>query len=537
MDRNRQLSLGTTLLFILFSGCNSASIFALPPSSPAKSTPSISWTTPAAIPTGSALTSKQLNAAASVPGTFTYSPAAGTVLNAGASTLSAVFTPTDTASYTTASRTVTITAGRTFYVSPTGSDTATGQSPTAPFRTLQHAADSTLPGDFVYAMGGSYSSSNALVLGISKPGSPNAWITYQPWPGATPVIQTGNPNWAGVRFTGTAAYITLTGFTILGNDPNVTFAQAQADENDPGSHPEVNGSCIDVDGQGRTGHPHHIRILANTVASCPGAGIGTTFSDYITISGNTVYSDAFYSAYGQSGITTLGDFDTDPADTATPYKMLITGNTLYNNQELIPVLANKPPLITDGEAIIIDSNKNSAYIGSGIPYPPYAGRTLIANNVIYENGSAAIEVFQSAHVDVVNNSTYGDVRVPAVSGRGEMNLNIASDVNILNNIFSSAPGQNPIAIINPCTGGCTLDYNLYFGGANQLTAIAPGLHDLVADPLYVTPPVTNTATANLHLKPSSPAIGSGTHTLAPATDILGNPRNPSNPIDRGAYQH
>jgi hypothetical protein len=56
--------------------------------------PAINWPTPAAIPYGTALWSLQLNATASVPGTFTYTPAAGTVLNIGTRTLTAVFTPT-----------------------------------------------------------------------------------------------------------------------------------------------------------------------------------------------------------------------------------------------------------------------------------------------------------------------------------------------------------------------------------------------------------------------------------------------------------
>jgi hypothetical protein len=51
----------------------------------------------------------QLNATASVPGTFVYNPAAGAVLNAGtAQTLSVTFTPTDTAHYTSANASVTV---------------------------------------------------------------------------------------------------------------------------------------------------------------------------------------------------------------------------------------------------------------------------------------------------------------------------------------------------------------------------------------------------------------------------------------------
>ena len=75
-----------------------------------KATPVITWPTPADIVYGTALSATQLNATATVAGTFVYTPAAGTVLNAGAAqTLSVTFTPTDAANYTTATTTVTIT--------------------------------------------------------------------------------------------------------------------------------------------------------------------------------------------------------------------------------------------------------------------------------------------------------------------------------------------------------------------------------------------------------------------------------------------
>jgi hypothetical protein len=68
-----------------------------------KVTPTMAWPAPAAIPYGTALSGTQLNATASVPGTFVYNPAPGAVLNVGAGqTLSVTFTPTDAANYTTA---------------------------------------------------------------------------------------------------------------------------------------------------------------------------------------------------------------------------------------------------------------------------------------------------------------------------------------------------------------------------------------------------------------------------------------------------
>ena len=74
-----------------------------------QATPVITWANPADITYGTALGSSQLDATANVPGTFVYSPAAGTVLKAGkGQTLSVTFTPTDGTDYTTGTGTATI---------------------------------------------------------------------------------------------------------------------------------------------------------------------------------------------------------------------------------------------------------------------------------------------------------------------------------------------------------------------------------------------------------------------------------------------
>ena len=80
------------------------------PTAPAPVTPAINWTAPAAITFGSALSSTQLDATTTVPGSFVYNLPAGTVLQAGANqTLSVTFTPADTTDYTTATASTTIT--------------------------------------------------------------------------------------------------------------------------------------------------------------------------------------------------------------------------------------------------------------------------------------------------------------------------------------------------------------------------------------------------------------------------------------------
>ena len=74
----------------------------------AKATPAITWSNPADIVYGTALSGAQLNAESDAAGSFSYSPAAGTKLNAGNNqTLTATFTPTDN-NYKSASATVKI---------------------------------------------------------------------------------------------------------------------------------------------------------------------------------------------------------------------------------------------------------------------------------------------------------------------------------------------------------------------------------------------------------------------------------------------
>jgi len=116
------LALLLSLPFLgLFSACGSGGgSSSQPVQNPVA--PALTWSTPAAVTTGTALGAAQLDATANVPGTFTYSPAAGTILTAvGTTTLSVTFTPTDSSSYATATATVSlsVTAGTPVIAWPT----------------------------------------------------------------------------------------------------------------------------------------------------------------------------------------------------------------------------------------------------------------------------------------------------------------------------------------------------------------------------------------------------------------------------------
>ena len=113
--------------------------------------PSVSWTAPSGIVYGTALSSAQLNASATVPGTFTYTPAAGTVLPVGNNTLSVTFTPAST-NYTSVSASTSITVTQHTQATPVlswavPSSIAYGTALTA----SQLNATASVPGTFVYA--------------------------------------------------------------------------------------------------------------------------------------------------------------------------------------------------------------------------------------------------------------------------------------------------------------------------------------------------------------------------------------------------
>jgi len=110
--------------------------------------PVITWTAPVAITYGQPLTSAQLDATSSAPGTFVYTPTAGTVLTAGTQTLSVTFTPTDQATYIAMSGAVQIMVNKATptitWATPSTITYGTALSAT------QLNASSATPGTFAY---------------------------------------------------------------------------------------------------------------------------------------------------------------------------------------------------------------------------------------------------------------------------------------------------------------------------------------------------------------------------------------------------
>jgi len=165
-----------------------------------QATPVITWASPSSITYGTALSGTQLNATAPVPGTFTYTPALGTILGAGTQTLSVTFTPTDSTDYASASTTVSLTVAK-------ATPTITWPTPSAimygtGLGTTQLNATSTVAGTFAYS-----------------------------YPVGT--VLNGGSNYLSVSFTptDTADYVSTTAYvylTVNKATPSITWATPSA---------------------------------------------------------------------------------------------------------------------------------------------------------------------------------------------------------------------------------------------------------------------------------------------------------------------
>ncbi len=408
-----------------------------------------------------------------------------------------------------------------YYVSPTGNDANDGKTTATAFATLQKAANVVQPGFTVYVMAGTYQNADYFtsnpsqnVLNIQTSGTKNAPIVFTNYPGQSPVIKFNS--FYGIRVIGAVSYLTLSGFEIIGDAQQVTSSYAiSASYGDP----LTNGTGISV-----TGDPNgvlistHVTIQNMVVHECPLNGIGVGHSDYITIQDNVTYNNAYWSPFAGSGISVLGLFASD--SNTQDYKNFVMRNISHDNYERVPNF-QAYNLITDGNGILFDSFNHQ-----GASFAPYLGRTLVANNLLYNNGGAGISAYQSGYLDIVNNTAFANT-LNMTYPIGQITGYYGNNLQIVGNIM--VPPTGKIANTSQGNVNVTVDYNLYFGGSGPQMV---GPHDIIGDPLFVDP-----TSSNFQLQVNSLAVNTGIVWPYVTTDLLNKPRpGSSGSVDKGAYQ-
>lgn len=405
--------------------------------------------------------------------------------------------------------------GKTYYVSPTGAGGKTGTDE-ANAITLQAAADLTAPGDTVYLLDGTYTNATAgsVVLEISNSGISAAPITYKAAPNHNPLISLSN-NWEGILVSG-ASYIVIDGISIEGNALDITIAEAIAAGYPPSPGYTTANVGIGVKKNG-SNNPHHIIVQNCNIHHCSGAGLEAINADYIVFKNNIVHSNAWWSSYGDSGINM---FQFINFDFASGYHNYITANYVYDNEEFVN--EGNSGKILDGNGIIIDSFSDGGY----------TGKTLISNNIVFSNGGRGIEVFKSVNVDVVNNTTYQNMRSTSPDiNDGELYANTTSNVRFINNIAYARGSRYVVG--GDSSPDIVFDYNIY--NVSPEPRITRGSHDRVGDPLFVNGS-NDAAYADFHLLTGSLGINSGEAFTEVTTDFSGTARPQGSACDRGAYE-
>jgi hypothetical protein len=226
--------------------------------------------------------------------------------------------------------------------------------------------------------------------------------------------------------------------------------------------------------------------------------------------------------YANSGISIYQPYN---SDAATGYKIIIQRNKSYGNDSKVKWQVGCK--YSDGNGIIIDDTRNGQNTSS---YGVYLGKTLVANNITYNNGGSGIHAFASNNVDIVFNVSYLNGQ-RAVYNDGGIYGNSTTNVQILNNIIVGIAGKN--VLTNFSNTGYTVNYNLFYQGNNPSVS---GVNDLKAtNPLFINAS-TDPSVADFRLNRNSPAVNSGIAFAGVTTDFTGAPRLIGSAPDRGGYE-
>ena len=394
------------------------------------------------------------------------------------------------------------------------------------------------PGDVILIKGGEYHGSGDSVKFL-RPGTPAGWIVLKNAPGETPILTSSG--WSVIRVgLGSKealneqpgiAYVEMRGLHLIGS--NTSDAQG----NPVSPFPkllgkvvaETNSNGLLMDGRSSKEVIHHIRVADCDISQNPGVGIGGCFTDWLYIENNVTRDNAWFTNYGCSGISILlgSAFD----GTTGGYRFLVSGNRSSGNRSYQKWTAsssnNAPMKFSDGNGIIIDTLAGSAG-NKDEKHAPFTGRTLVVNNVSFNNGGSGIHLVSSPNVDLINNTTYLNSASPELKYSQLYGYRSAGS-RFVNNIAVAPEGESYNTSSKYGEAGNTENIwsnNLYFGSS---ATPKPGTADLMGDPLFVNPS-RDPKVADFTLKPGSPAIGAGTRTVLPVPliDIDGHRR----PMDR-----
>ncbi|MFY9742361.1 MAG: right-handed parallel beta-helix repeat-containing protein [Candidatus Sulfotelmatobacter sp.] len=477
-----------------------------------------------------------------------------------------------------------------FWVSTTGNDSNPGTQ-SAPWRSIQHAADSVRAGSTVNVRGGVY---EELVTIKASGNATDGFITFRSYPGETAILDAEHftpfgrqgvltiHNHSYVRIEGfeirnfhTAEHrLTPLGISIFGAGSHIELLKNNV------HHIEQTFNGRDAPGRGGNGFgiavygtDAHTPISELVIDGNEVHHLQTGSSESLVVNGNVTNFRITHNVVHDNnniGIDVIGFERTapDPAvDQARDgvvsgnlvYKITSRGNPAYGND------VNSDGIYVDGGSRVLIEQNVMHDVDFGIElaseHKDRATSYIIArNNLIYHAHTAGVSIGGYAperghteHCTVINNTLYDDDTAGTGSGEFQMQWNMADDI-FENNIIYAGPrclmtvNKSQVEKNHPPV---TIDHNIYYcasgskasrweessaqltGFESYVQATGNDRHSRFLDPHFV-----DAATGDFHLRSGSPAIAAGTTDKLPVgeLDLEGAPRVKSGHIDIGCYQ-
>lgn len=484
-------------------------------------------------------------------------------------------------------------SGTTYYVSTSGNDTNAGTL-SAPWRTIQKAANTVKAGDTVQVRAGTY---NEIVTIKTSGNAASGYITFENYPSEAPVVDgtglaVGSSGETGLfSLEGTFNYIVIQGFEIRnysssakGKVPvGIDFEGAGTNIQIVNNHIHnivqtlsgcnaANALAVALYGTQAPASIHNVTFYGNEIDhNTTGCSENVSFDgnvQYFVEANNKVHDgdNIGLDNIGFEGVSPNASYDQARDGWVfqnTIYNISSTTNPVYHNQ------VGADAYYCDGcTRIIVERNlihdSDLSEMAS-----EHSGHTssyvMFRNNIIYHSlyvglsiGGYSKNVGGTDHCVIVNNSLWDD-GTHGNSGLGEFQIQYyATNNTVENNIFDDYTLSSKYLVYDFTSSEPTpavMDYNVDYDTASASaalfdwqgkaltgfpaykTASRQEAHSQFADPLYMN---VTTAPYNFDLASGSPAINTGTNlgvNTVGVLDYAGNPRvNANGQINIGAYQ-
>jgi hypothetical protein len=477
-----------------------------------------------------------------------------------------------------------------FYVATTGNDSNAGTQ-TAPWRTIQHAADTARAGCTVYVHGGVY---EELVTINASGNASEGFITFRSYPDETAILDASRitPSArSAVLMIENKSYVRIVGFEIR----NFRTAEHQLvplgiSVIGAGSHIELlknNVHHIEQtfdgrDAPGRGGNGFGIAVYG-TDAKTPITDLvidgnevhhlKTGSSESLVVNGNVTNFRITHNVVHDNnniGIDVIG-FERTAPDAAVDqardgvvsgnlvYNITSRGNPAYRNDE------SSDGIYVDGGTRILIEQNIIHDVDFGIElaseHKDRATSYITArNNLVYHCHTAGVSIGGYAperghtdHSTVVNNTLYENDTSATGSGEFQMQWNMADNI-FENNIVYAGPRcqftltrthvdkEHPPAVIDHniyyCASGAKT--STWVGASATVTGFDKYLESTENDrhSRFLDPHFIDAAAKNFHLQSDSPAMAAGMPDGVPVgeLDLDGSPRVKSGKINIGCYE-